>query len=395
MEEQDHFRKLVLGKFYSRCKSKQVPVSNLFLSRRLSELQEEGYLKGCELHDLINMCEFKPVEKTCLQYIPTKLNSPPSMGEENYNKLLHQLDLDDVKPSDEPLECPICLEELDENNIPIERLSPCGHYVHHSCIYNTSKAMGRTPFCPICKENVDNIKGPSEGEIREGRRQLAVQYQRGLSGEISNNNKNEAFRAYALSKTHITQPYINTQQLVTSWNLHNPAQQITSSENVEFKEIARTAYKERFRNQFDPDVDEMQEFTLKEMYDMIVENILQYIPVEKARTLGPLEIEDMWNSHSIYPLELKKYMPLYEELNSYRLKADKIYKINRQFNELYSQLTTFDLSNNTDISSRVKAKFDALREREEKKGLEPGSLVEKEIFSKPFDKITKTGCVLM
>jgi len=390
----EDFRKLVLGKFYNRCKHKQVPVSNLFLSQRLSELQGEGYLKGCELDDLISMCEFKPVEKTCLQYIPTNLSSHPSMGEENYKKLLKQLDLDDVKTSDEPLECPICLEELDEENRPIERLSPCGHYVHHSCIFNTSKAMGRSPFCPICKENVTNVSTPSHGELIEAKRQLAAQYNRALGGNLTN-SKQEQFRLFVLSKTYITQPYINTQKLVTEWNLHHPNNQITSLENSDFKEIARSAYKDRFRHQFDPDVDEMKDFTLKEMYDMIVENILQYIPVEKARSLGPLEIEDMWNHHSIYTIDLKNYIPLYEELNSYRLIADKKYKVNKQFNELYQQLINFDYTNNTDISSRVKIKYDSLREKEDKKGLEPGTLVEKEIFNKPFDKLTKTGCVLM
>ena len=47
------------------------------------------------------------------------------------------------------------------------------------------------------------------------------------------------------------------------------------------------------------------------------------------------------------------------------------------------------------IEEFIKIKFDSLREREEKKGLEPGTLVEKEIFNKPFDKLEKTGCVLM
>ena len=390
---EDDFRKLVLGKYYNRCKSKQIPVSNLFLSQRLTALQSQGYLEGCGLDDLINMCEFKPVQKTCLQQLPPNINVLQS---EEYNQVLEELSLDDIDTSEEPIECPICLEEFDEEKRPIERLSPCGHYIHHSCIYNTSKAMGQPPFCPICKTKVTNVLPPSEKEIREGKRQLAMQYQRGLSGMFERSDKSEDFRNFVMAKTYMTQPFINTQKMVTMWNISYPQNQITSGEQDQYKEIARSAYKERFINDFDDDVDEKADYTLGEIYNFIVENVLSPLPLYKVRTLGPLEIIEMWNSHSIYTINLKSNMKLYEALNEYRVVADKKFKVEKRFNELYEGLVKFDEENNTDIALRVKIKYDKLRQKEDASGVYPGSYITPEIFDKPFDKlIKKEGCQIM
>jgi len=375
---EDDFRKLVLGKFYNKCKSKQIPVSNLFLSKRLSELQSEGYLEGCELKDLISMCEFKPVEKKCLQHVPKDI--PRSISDKDYNKILKELELDDVIPSDEPLECPICLEEFDEEKNPIERLSPCGHYAHHSCIFKTSKAMGKEPFCPLCNQNIDNVKSPSYRELREGKRQLAAQYTRALVGEREG-IKQDQFRTYVRSKTRITQPFINTMWLISSWNHDNPNFQIRPEEYDEYKKIASTMYKDRYNNEFDSDIDEIEVDNAGQVYDLMVENILQYLPDEIVMKMGPLEIEEIWNENSVYHINLKEYIPLYEKLNEYRIIAEKRYKVNKKFDELYRRLLDFDYDNNTDISSRVKTKYEMLRNKEDKKNIMPGYLVEKEIFN--------------
>lgn len=388
---EDDVRKLVLGKFYNKCKSKRIPVSNLFLSNRLKELQDEGYLKGCGIKDLISMCEFKPVEKTCLQHVPT---SNRNISDKEYKNILKELELEEIEPSDEPLECPICLEEFDDDNIPIERLSPCGHYAHYSCIFKTSKAMGKEPFCPLCNEKVDNVKAPSHSEMLEGRRQLAGQYNRALMGEREG-NKQEQFRMYILNKVHITIPFINTSKMIERWNNDNPFNQIQEGEYEEYKNIASNAYNDRFYNQFDPDIDELEVLNTKRTFELIVNYMLIYMSFEEVMKLGPLEIQDMWNKDSIYKVYLIDNIPLYNELNKYILIAENKYKVNKQFNDLYKRLIDFDSQNNTDISSRVKTKYELLRNKEDKKNLIPGTLVEKEIFNKNFDKLTKSGCSIM
>ncbi len=386
-------RKLILGKYYDRCKNKEIPVSNMLLSHRLSELQEEGYLKDCSLEDLISMCELKPIEKKCLQHIPSTIS--PTMGKSEYNKLLKELDLEHVEPSGEPLECPICLEELDDENKPIERLSPCGHYAHHSCIFKTSKGIGKDPFCPMCNVKIDNVKPPSKRELEEGKRQLFAQYTRALVGE-SEVIKEDQFKSFVLDNTYIIQPFINTMKLIGEWNLNNPTLQIRQNEYDEYKKIASSAYKNRYYRRYDPDVDEeLKEYSVIDIYDLIVENILQYLPLESVTKLGPLEIEDIWNENSIYTIKLENNIHLYDLLNSYREMAEKKYKVDKKFNELYQTLLDFDNTNNTDISSRVKAKYDTLRNKEDKKNLIPGTLVEKEIFNKPFDKLKKEACIIM
>lgn len=46
---------------------------------------------------------------------------------------------------DKPLECPVCMDELDEKAKPLL----CGHWVHRSCVVQSGKAQ-----CPICRRHV-------------------------------------------------------------------------------------------------------------------------------------------------------------------------------------------------------------------------------------------------
>ena len=390
---EDQLRKIILGKYYKGCKSRQIPISNLFLAKRLQDLKNNGMLVNCQLEDIIQACEFKPLTNCVPKTLP---NINQDLISLEYQSLLQDLSLDDIDTSDEPSECPICLEEFDEEKRPIERLSHCGHYIHHSCIYNTSKAMGQPPFCPICKTMVTNVTPPSQADILEGKRELALQYQRGLAGRISSEtNKEDLFKRFVLSKVGLTEPFINVSKLVSLWNIANPTNPILPSEEDEFKEIARFAYKERFSTRFDPDVDEMEEITLDKIFILMKDNILDKLPLYKQISIGPLEIQDLWNHYSVYTIDLNKALPLYEALNEYRVVQEKKYKVQKSFDQLYEKLLKFDEEASTDISTRVKIKYEKLRQKEDKDEVYPGSYVQKEIFDKPFDKLVKKdGCVI-
>jgi hypothetical protein len=51
-------------------------------------------------------------------------------------------------------ECVICLEKFDNANLCIS-LVPCNHYFHSKCLL---KNYILNNFCPICKQNINNIK---------------------------------------------------------------------------------------------------------------------------------------------------------------------------------------------------------------------------------------------
>ena len=46
---------------------------------------------------------------------------------------------------DKPDECPVCLDELDQTDLPLK----CGHYVHRDCIIKSGKTK-----CPICRFDI-------------------------------------------------------------------------------------------------------------------------------------------------------------------------------------------------------------------------------------------------
>ena len=82
--------------------------------------------------------EFKTVSKTCC--IPSCKNLKSKIGNKSFCKKHNK-----KYKFDKPIDCPICLERLDDKY----PLLNCGHWVHHKCVIESGKSE-----CPMCRAGV-------------------------------------------------------------------------------------------------------------------------------------------------------------------------------------------------------------------------------------------------
>jgi len=370
--EKEELRKLILGKYYWKCKNKISPVSNLLLNNLLQDLQDQGLLLNCNLNDLIRLCEFKKVESPCFTSIQS--------SQFPKNNIIDQLSLDEDEQ-----ECPICLEEFDEEKIEIERLSPCGHYAHKSCIQKSARALVKSPFCPLCKETVTNV----ENSILEKIKARVELQQDETYGNINDRERN--FINFIQHMTRFESYVIFPIHLILEWNLKYPNLQITREEIPQFEDLARKAFLTQWIEHFDPDVgDEPLNLSEIEMFELIKNRFLKKFDEDQLIKLGPLEIETLWNQSSPHKINLRHQKKLFELLNLYRIYIERKIIVENKFRELYLDLNEYD----PELSKKVLKKYNALRVKEEKDKKIPGEYVEKELFNKKIEQLNDS-CQIM
>lgn len=191
----EDLRKLLLGmRLYSKCMMNGV--SNEELEERLQMLQNRNCLSDCNLQDLVNVCQLNTQpSQECRDELVSENKEEPCTS--YFEKRAEE-------------DCPICLEELDEDSVYIGK---CGHMLHEGCLekYINNKARGEYN-CPSCrgemfkrltrkpsliKESQFSFIGPRERPLTVEERmreahQRALEYQRQNPPLRDNSNRDES-----------------------------------------------------------------------------------------------------------------------------------------------------------------------------------------------------------
>jgi len=163
----DSIRKLLLGDLYKQCNTNENGggVERHQLDAQLAKLKLDGCLEGCNVDDLVNVCQLSTAtipacmrenDRTCAEGWFQKQRNPPSMAllyREYVNaKMFEDDDDDDEDEGDEQIECPIC-NQHPTSEIEMQQMKrSCGHYAHISCLIEAAESQtDQQAKCPYCR----------------------------------------------------------------------------------------------------------------------------------------------------------------------------------------------------------------------------------------------------